>query len=101
MKKVLAAVGLVGACAVCCAPLLVPALAGTGLIGAGALGAGLLAGVPLEAIACAALPVLAVAAYAAWVYRRQKATPAPCACDTACSASTCAPGDKRPPRATA
>ena len=85
MKKKLAALGLVGACAVCCAPLLLPALAGAGLVGAGTAGGGLLAGIPVDAIACVALPVMAAAGLAVWSYRRRASAAASCDCETRCS----------------
>lgn len=91
MKKRWAALGLVGACAVCCAPLILPLLAGAGLVGASAVGGGLLAGMPLEAILCAALPLMAVGGLAVWAYRRRQAARAACDCPSACSTSACTP----------
>jgi hypothetical protein len=92
MKKRLAALGLVGACAVCCAPLLLPMLAGAGLAGAGAAGGGLLAGLPVDAIVCWALPLMALGGYAVWAYRRRKAAQAACNCEASCSTTSCPPG---------
>ena len=91
MKKRLAVLGVVGACAVCCAPLLLPVLAGAGLAGAGAAGAGLLAGLPVDAIVCGVLPVMALGGYAVWARRRRKAAQAACTCEAACSTTSCAP----------
>jgi hypothetical protein len=95
MKKRLAALGLVGACAVCCAPLLLPMLAGAGLVGAGAAGGGLLAGIPVDAIVCGALPLMALGGFAVWAYRRRKAAQAACDCEAACSTTSCSPGASR------
>lgn len=94
MKKALAVLGLVGACAVCCAPLLAPVLAGAGLAGAGGIGAGLLAGVSMDAIVCGVLPLMALGAYSAWAYRRRKAAQASCHCETACQPASCRGGGK-------
>lgn len=95
MKKALAVLGLAGACAICCAPLLVPVLAGAGLAGAGSVGAGLMAGVSVDAIICGALPLMGLAGYAAYAisaYRRRKAAEAACNCQSVCSTASCAPG---------
>ena len=92
MNKRLAALGLVGACAVCCAPLLLPMLAAVGLAGAGAAGGGLLAGLPLDAIVCGVLPLMGLGGYAVWAYRRRKAAQASCDCQAACSTAACNPG---------
>jgi uncharacterized membrane protein YedE/YeeE len=89
MKKRWAAAGLVGACAVCCAPLIAPLLAGVGLGGLAATGAGLLAGLPVDAIVCGALPLMALGGYAVWSRRRRKAAQAACACENACSTTAC------------
>lgn len=95
MKKRLVALGLVGACAVCCAPLLLPVLAGAGLAGAGAAGGVLLAGIPVDAILCGVLPVLALGGFAVWSYRRRKAAQAACDCEASCSTTSCSPGSGR------
>jgi len=91
MKKRWAALGLVGACAVCCAPLLLPVFAAAGLTGAGALGGGLLAGVSLDAIICGAIPLVALAGFAVWTYRRRRAAQSTCDCQAACSTTSCGP----------
>lgn len=89
MKKRLAAAGLVAACAACCAPLLLPVLAGAGLIGVGTVGGGLLAGIPLDALICGALPLAALAGFAIWSYRRRKAALAQCNCESLCGTTAC------------
>lgn len=92
MKKTWAAAGLVGACALCCAPLLWPVLAGAGLAGFGTLGGAWLGGLSLELIACVALPVLGLAGLAAWAYRQRQLAARPrCGCASACDRSACAP----------
>ena len=92
MKKRFAALGLVGACAMCCAPLLLLVFAAAGLTGAGALGGGLLADVPLEAIICGAIPLAALAGFTVWTYRRRRAAQSTCDCQGACSTTSCGPG---------
>ena len=92
MNKRLAALGLVGACAVCCAPVLLPMLAGAGLAGAGAAGGGLLAGLSVDAIVCAVLPLMGLGGYAVWAYRRREPAQAACECESACSTAACNPG---------
>ena len=92
MKKRWAALGLVGACAVCCASLLLPVLAGAGLAGVGAAGGGLLAGLPVDAIVCGVLPLLGLGGYAVWAYRRRQAAQASCGCEAVCGTASCSPG---------
>ena len=59
MKKSVATLGVVAACAVCCAPLLLPLLAGAGLVGAGAAGGGLLLGLPPDLVICGGIALAA------------------------------------------
>lgn len=91
MKRRLAALGLVGACAVCCAPLLLPLLAGAGLAGAGAAGGGLLAELPVDVIVCGAVALMVPAALAVWAYQRRRAARAACDCEAACPPTALTP----------
>jgi hypothetical protein len=77
--------GLLGvACIGCCAPLILPLLAGGTL----AAGAGVGLGVSLDQLICIGLPLLVIVGLGTWwvLKRRPKAT---CACDTACDVSSC------------
>lgn len=94
MKKTLAAAGLIGACAACCATLLLPMLAGAGFVGLGALGGGLLAGLSLEAMLCVALPLAALAGFAVWSFRRRRAARTACGCESSCSSTGCTPAQR-------
>ena len=96
--------GLGTACAVCCAPLLAPILAGAGLAGIGAAGAGFsfLGFSPSEVI-CSAIIVSAIALFGGFVLVRRRAgrrVAEACACKTAgrgrhCdTGGGCAPGPR-------
>ena len=76
----IAAAGLAGACAICCAPLIIG--------GVTALTAGLSAwaGLSVAQIAGVALLVLALGFFGFFGLRRRRAD---CACETACSIETC------------
>lgn len=76
----IAAAGVAGACAICCAPLIIG--------GVTALTAGLStwAGLSLAQIAGVTLLVLALGVVGFLVLRRRKPD---CACETACSIETC------------
>lgn len=89
MKKRLAAVGMVGACAVCCAPWWLPALVSAGFTGFAAFGSGLLAGISLDAVACGALALAALGGLAVWAYRARKAAQAQCHCESSCGTAAC------------
>lgn len=91
MNKRFATVGLVGACAVCCAPLWVSAVAGTGLTAAGTAMGTLLSGAPADTIFCVALILGALVGFAVWTYRRRGARVLEaCDCEVACRATGCA-----------
>jgi hypothetical protein len=87
MKKFwLTWIGLGTACAVCCAPLLAPILAGAGLAGIGAAGAGFsfLKLSPSEVICIAAIVSVITAAIGAFALVRQRAgrrAAEACACE--------------------
>jgi hypothetical protein len=86
MNKRLATVGVVAACAACCAPLILPLLSGAGLVGAGLIGGGVLLGVPLDAWICGGIALAVVAGIFLWARHRRRAQAAPaCGCQTACS----------------
>ncbi|MFM5967664.1 MAG: hypothetical protein ACKOQ8_01315 [Micrococcales bacterium] len=68
MKSKLGIAGLGLACAACCAPLLVPLLAGTGLAAG-------VAALSLDAILCGAIAVLALGAAVYWAVSRSKKQP--------------------------
>jgi dihydroxyacetone kinase-like predicted kinase len=91
MTKSLTAAGLVAACAVCCAPLILPILASVGLVGAGAAGAGFLAGVSLDTIICGGIAAAVATGVLAWVLQRRRAAAAQasCNCEAACNTETC------------
>ncbi len=91
MKKSVAALGVVAACAACCAPLLLPLLSGAGLVGAGAVGGGVLLGLPADLVICGGIAVAAVAGIFLWARQRRLKAEAACACETACSTETCSP----------
>jgi hypothetical protein len=81
MKSKLPIAGLAIACAACCAPLLIPLLAGTGLMAG-------IAAVSLDALVCGAIAVgaLGMAAYWLMVRNRMKAQ-SECGCETSCDPS--------------
>jgi hypothetical protein len=87
--------GLGAACAACCAPLVLPLLAGAGLVSAGALSGAVLLGLTLDQILCYGLPLAGLLVLIiVWARRRARARPASCACGTVCTIDTCAPGEK-------
>lgn len=90
MKSKLPIAGLAVACAACCAPLLIPLLAGTGLMAG-------IAAVSLDALVCGAIAAgpLGVAIYWLMARKRTKAL-SDCGCDTSCDrAAGCGPsGDQ-------
>lgn len=86
MKTKLSVAGLVIACVACCAPLLLPLLAGTGLVAG-------IAAASFDSLFCGALAVgvLGVAIY--WLKARSRTkAQSLCGCDTSCDpASDCGP----------
>lgn len=80
-KKILGALGLVGACAACCAiPFAIPFLGAMVLSGATAFGMG------LDTIVCAAVLLLAAGAVVVWYRRGLRAKATACAAPGACGA---------------
>jgi len=82
MNMKLGTAGLALACAACCAPLLVPMLAGTGV----ALG---FAAVSLDAALCIGIPALALVGAGVWfaLHKRERVS---CECQDTCDpASRC------------
>lgn len=76
------------ACAACCIPLLLPFLAGAGLVGA----SGLLFGVTLDQLLCVGLPaVVAFSLLFVWLRRRARTKAADCECSSACDIDACGP----------
>jgi hypothetical protein len=74
------------ACVACCAPLLLPLLAGAGIVTGTAAGGGLLLGLSLKEIVCVGAPNAALTAVVIIDWReRVRAKRAECACPTACS----------------
>lgn len=81
MKSKLSFAGLVVACAACCAPLLVPLLAGTGLMAGVAF-------VSFDALAYGAIAAVALGMVTYWfVARKRKRAQSGCGCETSCDAS--------------
>jgi hypothetical protein len=93
MKKSLIAAGLVAACAVCCAPLVLPILASASVVGAGAAGAGFVAGVSMDTIVCGGIAAAVATGVLAWAWRRRQVAAAQvrCNCEAACNTETCSP----------
>ncbi len=89
MKKSVATLGVVAACAVCCAPLILPLLSGAGLVGASALGGGLLLGLPPDALICAGIAMALMATLFLWLRQRKRKAELACACETACRTEAC------------
>jgi hypothetical protein len=88
--------GLIGlgvtACAACCAPLILPLLAGGGLISAGALGGTLLFGLTLDQVLCFGLPLAALAfVLIAGLRRAFRPKAAVCDCEASCGIDKCPP----------
>lgn len=82
MKSKLGFAGLALVCAACCAPLLVPLLAGTGAT----LG---FAAVSLDAVLCIGIPALALMGGGVWLALRKRQR-ASCECRDSCDpASRC------------
>ena len=87
--------GLLGvACLGCCAPLILPLLAGGTL----AAGAGVGLGVSLDQLICIGLPALGVLGLGAWWILKRRPKPS-CACETACQVASCAPAPLAGPEA--
>lgn len=83
--------GIGAACAACCIPLVLPLLAGVGVLTAGAGGARLL-GLSLEQILCYGVPVAGLAAVGlVWWLRRAKARREACDCQDICAVDQCSP----------
>ncbi len=80
-KSILATLGIVGACGVCCAALLVPVILGTG--GAEQIGGGWALGVSLDFILCVILPALLLLGGGWWYWRRRSRSAAARGCDCA------------------
>ena len=75
-------VGLILACSACCAPLLVPLLAGSGT----AIG---LAAVSLDAALCIVVPALVLVGVSIWIaLRRQGRSSSGCGCKDRCIAAS-------------
>ena len=73
------------ACVACCAPLVLPWLAGAGLLGLSAGGAGaVFFRLGLEQILCYGVPVLGLAALLVMWLRRTIVKRRVCACQTSC-----------------
>lgn len=83
--------GIGAACLACCAPLILPVLAGAGLISLGAGGAGmLLFGLTLDRVLCFGVPALGGLALAfLWLRSRSQAKAAQCACEEECDVAAC------------
>lgn len=93
--------GMIGlgtaACAACCAPLILPLLAGGGLISAGALGGTLLFGLTLDEVLCYGLPLAALVFLLVVGLRRAfRPKAAECGCEASCDINTCAPAPSHP-----
>jgi hypothetical protein len=83
--------GIGAACAACCAPLVLPLIAGAGITGAGALGGSLLFGFTLDQILCVGLPLAAVGVIlAVWSWRLLRPKAKPCGCAATGEVDTCA-----------
>jgi hypothetical protein len=97
MKKGLATAGIVAACAVCCAPLLLPVLSGMGLAAAGTAGAGALFGLPADVVICGGIAAAALVWVAAWgrQQRRKDAAEKACAGEPGCSTAGSSPTSKQ------
>jgi hypothetical protein len=81
--------GIGAACLACCAPLILPVLAGAGLVSLGAGGAGLF-GLTLDQMLCLGVPALGGLALAyLWWRGRSQAKAARCACEEACDVAAC------------
>lgn len=80
MKTLSALLGIGAACAVCCAPLLVPLIGGTGLLAAWAT-------VSADTLICGAVFAGLSAFGAYWLLARRKKRAATCDCADACSIS--------------
>lgn len=87
--------GLGAACAACCAPLLLPLLAGAGVVSAGALSGAVLFDLTLDQILCYGLPLAGLLALViVWARHRARARPASCACGTVSPSHLRARGDR-------
>jgi hypothetical protein len=99
MKLRWGVLGIGAACAACCAPLLLPWLAGAGIAGAGALGGGLVLGLTPEQGLCVGIPLAVLGAVLLiWLRRLSRPRAKPCGCQAACEIESCAPPDQQPPR---
>jgi hypothetical protein len=77
--------GIGAACAACCAPLVLPLIAGAGITGAGALGGSLLFGFTLDQIFCVGLPLAGFGVIlVVWSWRLFRLKPKQCGCKESC-----------------
>jgi hypothetical protein len=100
IKKGLGAVGIVAACAACCAPLLLPMLSGVGVAAAGTAGASALFGLPADVVICGGLAAATLTGIGLWSYLQSRKAAAKAAC--ACKAGIiggCAPAEQQTSRA--
>jgi hypothetical protein len=92
-SKVLGVLGFGAACAVCCAPLLVPLLFGAGTVALGTSFGLNQTGLSLDQIICGGVAAAAIVGGGYWLWRtQQKAKRAQtCACETTCDTETVSP----------
>lgn len=90
MKLRWSLLGVGVACAACCIPLVLPLLAGAGLLTAGAAGSAVLFGLTLEQILCYGAPAGALMAALGLLWRRRRAAAKAdaCGCAPSCSVET-------------
>ncbi|WP_340645169.1 hypothetical protein [Phenylobacterium sp.] len=83
--------GIGVACLACCAPLILPVLAGAGLVSLGVGGAGMmLFGLTLDQVLCFGVPALGILALAfLWWRDHSRAKAAQCGCEEVCDAQEC------------
>ena len=95
-RKLLTLLGLGAACAVCCAPLVLPLFAGAGLLGVGASAGGFAFGLTADQAICGGVAVAALAGLVFYVMReRRKMKAASCGCETTCDPVACNPDQTR------
>lgn len=96
MKLRWGVLGIGAACAACCAPLVLPLLAGAGIASAGAVGGSLLFGLTLDQILCVGLPLAGLGVILlAWSRRLFRPKARQCDCEASCEVNCRSPPDLR------
>lgn len=99
-RSLLVWLGVGIACAVCCAPLLLPLFV-AGAAGVSTFAGGRLLGLPLDVVVCGSIILAIAAAIGLWLARSRRAAAAnACDCTSACDVEACGPRNQSQESAT-